>query len=192
MKNVILVTGLLSIGIFSCTSNEKQPRKAESDTLAKTTLITSDTMHKDEKPTVKEDVLLKEEALGPLSLGADMFYTNKVLGPWDSESEAEIWEVEGDEHKTLTYENGIIIDMAGKDDNYAINSVKITAPSDLTTRKGIKIGSTLSEVIAAYDKNIEKPISDSSKIVAGSVYGGLVFTIEKGKVASIFLGASAE
>ncbi|ANE50213.1 hypothetical protein [Flavisolibacter tropicus] len=192
MKNVILVTGLLSIGIFSCTSNENKPPKAESGTVTKTTLIAADTTLKSEEPATKENLFMKDEALGPLSFGADMFYTNKILGPADSESEAEIWGTDGVEHKTLTYENGIVIDMVSKDDNYTINSVKVTSSSDLATRKGIKIGSTLNEVLAAYNKNIERPIADSSKIIAGSIYGGLVFTMEKGKVASIFLGQSAE
>ena len=192
MKNNFLLTGILIVAMYSCTSNGKEPKETKTDTPAKATVVTTDTIPKAVTPAVKDEGFLKDEAIGDLSLGADMFFVNKILGPWDSESEPEIWEVDGDEHKSLTYESGMTIDMAGKSDNYVINSVKITAPSELTTRKGIKIGSTIQEVIAAYNKHIEKPITDSSVIVAGSVYEGLVFTIEKGKVASIFMGASAE
>ena len=59
--------------------------------------------------------------------------------------------------------------------------------------RGIHIGSTIVEVTTAYGKVENKEESESGKtFVAGSIYGGVIFTFTDGKVSQIFLGAAAE
>lgn len=71
--------------------------------------------------------------------------------------------------------------------------MRIEAPSTLKTAKGIGLGSTEAQVRAQYlrDINKEESISQQS-IVLGSIYGGVIFELEKNKVKSIFVGAAAE
>lgn len=90
---------------------------------------------------------------------------------------------------------GLEINMGSTAKNGPKTVWSITAGkgSDLVTKRGIKIGSTMEEVRKAYGdvEDKESPASKDS-FVAGSVYGGLIFTLNKGKVTQIFLGAAAE
>jgi hypothetical protein len=70
---------------------------------------------------------------------------------------------------------------------------KIEAPNTFKTQKGIGIGSSEAQVRAQYLRDINKEESTSQQtLVLGSMYGGVVFELENGKVTSIFVGASAE
>jgi hypothetical protein len=71
--------------------------------------------------------------------------------------------------------------------------IKLVSPSRLATKRGIKIGSSIEEVSFAYakEKDQEMSIPDQT-FVAGSIYGGLIFTFDQGRVSEIFLGAAAE
>ncbi len=68
-----------------------------------------------------------------------------------------------------------------------------SAPCTLATKAGITIGSPEAAVRKAYAKHVDpdEPAKGSS-FVAGSVYGGIIFNFEKGKVSRIFFGAAAE
>ena len=75
----------------------------------------------------------------------------------------------------------------------AIHSIAIAEPSTLKTARGIGLGATESEVETAYANEKEKFTSRSGEMfVAGSIYGGLLFSFEDGRVSEIFLGAAAE
>jgi hypothetical protein len=77
-----------------------------------------------------------------------------------------------------------------------INSIRITGPSKLPTKRGIRIGSTEQEVVDAYagaqDQDALYFSKKGKQFVAGSIYGGLIFSFTKGRVSEIFLGAGAE
>jgi hypothetical protein len=60
------------------------------------------------------------------------------------------------------------------------------------TSKGISIGSSYQEVEQAYKDYMNPEFSNRESIVAGSIYGGVVFSFEKGKVKSVFVGAASE
>lgn len=70
------------------------------------------------------------------------------------------------------------------------------AKCPLATSKGIKIGSAKTDVHRAYGAFEEKESRDSIKsrtFVAGSIYGGIIFSFGRdGKVNEIFFGAAAE
>ena len=67
------------------------------------------------------------------------------------------------------------------------------APSKLVTRNGAGIGTTEAEIIKAYGTYEDKENSKrGATFVVGSIYGGVIFTFEKGKVSEIFFGAAAE
>lgn len=74
-----------------------------------------------------------------------------------------------------------------------ISSIMIRPPSDLETSRGIHIGSTEQEAMEAYADHLDADYSVSGDtLVAGSIYGGLVFTFKDNLVESMFLGAGAE
>lgn len=75
----------------------------------------------------------------------------------------------------------------------AIANIKASAPCTLATKAGIKIGSPAAAVAKAYAGHLDKETPPTAQqLVVGSVYGGIIFEFEKGKVTSIFFGAAAE
>lgn len=74
----------------------------------------------------------------------------------------------------------------------SIFSVGVNESSSSKTSRGIGIGSTAEEVRRAYSGLVNAEESNDSTIIAGSVYGGLIFTLRNGKVIEIFMGAAAE
>lgn len=74
-----------------------------------------------------------------------------------------------------------------------LTDIEILAPSQIKTARGIGIGSTEAQVRAQYPHEINPEESMAQQtIVLGSIYGGVVFGLEKGKVKRIFVGAAAE
>jgi hypothetical protein len=86
---------------------------------------------------------------------------------------------------------------AGEKKTGAKTVALFTASKDcsLATTKGIKIGSSEADVRKAYvsfeDKENASAVQKGS-FVAGSIYGGIIFTFKDKKVSSIFFGAAAE
>lgn len=126
----------------------------------------------------------EKETLGNLAKGKDEI--------WDAFGEAvQPWSFIG---------SGFSADMVSGEIGApkTVLSITIEAPSALKTEHGIGIGSTKNEVIKAYaDYKTEKEEAEhleaeGNKRLVGSIYGGMVFTLEEGKVSRIFLGASAE
>lgn len=62
----------------------------------------------------------------------------------------------------------------------------------LKTARRIGIGSPLADVQKAYAAEYNKDESKPDIYVAGSIYGGLIFNFQGGKVSAFFLGAAAE
>ena len=90
---------------------------------------------------------------------------------------------------------GLLLGMISesKDGKQEIGSISLKSPSKLRTRRWIAIGNNEAEAAKAYHDSISKEDTVSGEsLVIGSVYGGLIFGIDKGKVQSIFLGAAAE
>lgn len=73
-----------------------------------------------------------------------------------------------------------------------VDRIKITSLSKLATERKIGIGSSAKEVRNAYSKAIDDSFSGKQRIVAGSIYGGLEFTLDNDSVSEIFLGTVAE
>ncbi len=74
-----------------------------------------------------------------------------------------------------------------------IESITVSRPSALATKKGIKIGSTKAAVVTAYKTHQNKELSQSSDgFAVGTAYALLMFDFADGRVSSIFLGVGAE
>ena len=108
----------------------------------------------------------------------------------------EWWGADGDYHQAWAAPAcGLTLDLSATESSgsQTLTAITLTRPSSWKTARGIGIGSTEAEVMTAYgrDRNAEES-QVGSLSVAGSVYGGLLFTFEAGRVTQIFLGAAAE
>lgn len=93
-------------------------------------------------------------------------------------------------------ECGVVLKMSSERKGGAktVESITIAAPSELSTTRGIHIGSTESEVVKAYGpyRDREGGTKKGKKFIAGSIYDGMIFDFKDGRVVKIFLGAAAE
>ena len=137
---------------------------------------------------------LMKENLGFITIGIADSDTVKMLGDPEQKSNARVWGADGLEHQRWYYRTqGIELDMIRKGSIQTVNMVTIKSPCDFKTHRGIQIGSSEVEVQRAYNKEINPQDSKSnSTIVAGTIYGGIIFSMKDGAVISIFIGAAAE
>jgi hypothetical protein len=140
--------------------------------------------------------LMKSERLGALKVGIQRKAALGILGSPFKSGKIEEWGADGMFHQELEFKSaGVILGMVSKSkgSTQTVESITAVAPSRLATAAGIRLGSTESEVIKAYRRHYNKEESTpGSHVVAGSIYGGLTFQIESGKVCQIFIGAAAE
>lgn len=142
------------------------------------------------------DAFLKSEQLGGLKLEMSEKAVLKLLGEPKKKGALVHQEADGMWVQDWSYPAaGLSLTMASEKKAGAktIAGITASAPCALTTKAGIKIGSPAAEVTKAYKKHLDKENPPTAtSIVAGSIYGGVIFTLEKGKVTTIFLGAAAE
>ena len=149
-------------------------------------------------PVVAADefALLKTERIGPLRIDLPEGEVERSIACKPRRGPVTRWEADGDYHQEWAYPDcGITLDMgtATPKNRQTIRAITLTRPSPWKTRRGIGIGGTEREVVAAYGRDREPKTSVPGKrLVAGTVYGGLVFTFHRGRVTRIFLGAAAE
>jgi len=91
---------------------------------------------------------------------------------------------------------GIVLKMSSpkKGAPKSISAITLTKPATFATGRGIRIGSTEQEVLAAYGRyrDADGDSKKGKRFVAGSVYDGIIFDFQDGTVVRIFLGAAAE
>ncbi|NHQ88010.1 hypothetical protein HA050_18020 [Iodobacter sp. HSC-16F04] len=142
-----------------------------------------------------EFALLREEKLGNLQIGLPEKEVIKTISCKEKRGPDKLWDADGAYHQEWFYTDcGITLDMVSEKKRGAkkIAAITIFAPSTLSTRRGIRIGSSMQDVMKAYKPYWNKEESDANHFIAGSIYGGIIFSQEKKKVKSIFLGAAAE
>jgi len=200
MKKVSIHLILVCVFSFGCTNNSPEKKPAADTLITATDNIISNSLPKADTVSVLENYdeigfeLLKTESIGELKIGLSGIKIKELIGEPEEKSKAEEWGADGEIHQNWIYKKeGVSLEMIGKDvSNQLINSITITAPFKFKTSRQIGIGSLIEEVKTAYDKEIDKSGSDSDNIVAGSVYGGIIFNFEEGKVKGVFIGSGAE
>ena len=140
--------------------------------------------------------LLKSEGFGNLRVDLGDQQVVGLLGEPKIRDQRVLWEADAFYHQTWRYpERGIVLDMVSEsaDDRRRIASIRVGPPSMLRTRRGVGIGDSYSDVEKAYSSDRDEENSDPPlTFVAGSLYGGLVFSFEERRVTQIFLGAAGE
>lgn len=194
------ISFLISIGILCCSCNSPSSDKTTgADSLSAITSATPGEIAAEDSvdlPAKNDDEigfeLLKSESIGDLKIGLSALKTKELIGEPAERSKAEKWEADGETHQNWLYtKEGITLEMIGEGDQM-INSISIIAPCNFKTKKQIGIGSSKEEVLKAYNITIDRSVGESDNITVGTVYGGLMFNFENGKVNSIFIGSSAE
>ena len=136
--------------------------------------------------------IMKNEAVGFLKIGLAAAEVLAGLGEPADKSPIRIWGADGLEHQKWRYPaKGIEFDMVKRDGAFLVNMISITTPCEYKTKQGIGIGSSVKEVQAAYPNQLNPAVNDT-KLVAGTVYGGIIFGMGGGAVSSIFIGAATE
>ena len=137
-----------------------------------------------------------KEQVGKLHLGLSEKEVKQIIPGQPTRGPEELWGADGEYHQEWKYPaDGITLGLVSekKGGPKSVGRITVTSPSTLATSKGIRIGSTEAEVGKAYGsfRNAE----DSKQFggfIAGSVFGGVMFTFQQGKVSRIFIGAAAE
>ncbi len=134
--------------------------------------------------------------IGKLHTGMPAAEIARVTGCVFTKSKFVSSEVDGNWHQTWSAPRcGLTLDLSTEDKKQPLKlfDMRVEAPSPLTTDRSIGIGSSESQVRAQYLREINKEESVSQEsIVLGSIYGGVIFKLEKGRVISMFVGAAAE
>jgi hypothetical protein len=139
------------------------------------------------------------ESLGGLHIGSHAAAAERLLGPPKGRGKSELWEADGLYHREWTYPAaGVVIGLSAPNSQgpWEVFSMHLKAPAKLMTGRGIGIGASRKEVLAAYGRAAEPGESGEpghSTLTVGTDYDALVFSLNgRNQVAEIFLGALAE
>lgn len=137
-----------------------------------------------------------KEQVGKLRYGLSEREVEKIIPDKPKRLLEKFWAADGNYHQEWQYPDaGITLDMVSekKGGPQSIGSMTITSPSTLKTQRGIGIGSTAAEVKEAYGRfRNDEDSKDFGGFIAGSIYGGVMFDFDQGRVSRIFVGAAAE
>lgn len=149
------------------------------------------------QPPKTEEFDLSSERVGGLRLGQPASEVEGIIACKPQKGKEQFMGATGEYVQTWKYPDcGLELDMSSerKGGRKTVASITLTSSGKLATGKGIHIGSTEAEVLSLYGKYKDKDgvTQKGKKFVAGSVFGGMIFTFKEGKVSGIFLGAAAE
>jgi hypothetical protein len=134
-------------------------------------------------------------SIGGLALGAPASLAIHRLGRPITQESPTYEGATGGYVSAWTFRGGVsLLMMAGAPRGpYTVRSIEVTAPSRWKTVEGIGIGNSLAEVKARFGTYVTPPTKDSppTSWLVGSIYGGLLLTVEHDSVTRMFLGAMA-
>lgn len=146
--------------------------------------------------SLRAEGMFENDSLGKLKLGQSSEAITKALGKPQSKGKDVEWEAIGEWVQEWHFpKHGLTLAMssAKKGGPKTVLSITAEAPCEFATSRGIQIGSPEAAVAKAYRDVQNKEDGEAGKLfVAGSIYGGVMFHLEKGKVSQIFIGAAAE
>lgn len=191
---IILAAAILSFLVTGCDSKKTEEKK---EIIKKDSIVSppTDTANTSAKRDTSSAAVPDLGGLGELRLEMTAAKITDLLGQPDSKSKAEEWGADGMLHQDWLYKNkGITLNMYGnkKGNDQAVFSITVTSPCTLTTQKKIGIGSSYTEVMNAYEKEMDPSATDKSIITIGSVYGGIIIDFKNDKAVKLFVGAAAE
>jgi hypothetical protein len=143
-----------------------------------------------------EEFQYDKEQIGKLHLDLSAKEVRQLIPGQPARGPEQLWGADGAYHQEWKYPAaGITLGMVAdkKGGPKSVEKITLTSPSLLATSKCIRIGSTEAEVNEAYGRFRNAGDSEHFNcFIAGSIFGGIMFYFEQGKVSQIFLGAAAE
>lgn len=140
--------------------------------------------------------LMRTIQFGTIRIGLSPRQVEQNLGPPAKKSPPTFSPATGEYSSAWNYPGRgieLVFDAPDEKAPGAIGQYTLKPPCMLVSAGEIGIGSTRSDIEKRYGNLINRTESSRGKtLVLGSVYGGVIFTLEKGKVISIFVGAAAE
>ncbi|WP_108869389.1 SH3 domain-containing protein [Aquimarina aquimarini] len=129
-----------------------------------------------------------------LKLGLTQKEVIKRIGVPSKKGEDQEWSAIPAYIQEWKYDNGITLHMESEsaDSKKTVFMITISEPCNYKNSKKIGINSSITDVLKSYTKYIDDLSFSENQIIAGSIYGGVIFGFENGKVSSIFIGAAAE
>ena len=140
--------------------------------------------------------LVQAEHLGSFALGLPEPETRARLACPSTTSPRTEWGADGLWHFEISAPGcGVTLGLSSptRDGPASVEAVTVRAPSRLTSARGIGVGSPEAVARAAYRHELDAEASrPGALLVAGSLYGGLLMHLDRGRVTELFLGAAAE
>lgn len=201
MKHIIISILLLCVLLSGCSKPADTEKPDMTEIAQVTQTANSGAEVKIETTAVLEsgaigygEFSMYDEKLGDLALGLDEQQVKNILGLPGMTTEPDYWGSDGLMHKTWEYpQMGIEIGFIESGRIYVVERISVRHPFEGATSRGISIGSSEADVIAIYGDYISEQDSQIGySIVVGSIYGGIIFSIENDIVTGIFIGAAAE
>lgn len=202
---LIPIVGLCACG--STKANTPQPIKSLDTTAAPTTQSIAPVVQKtlDEKEIAtraqltdeQKEACTKGESFGLLRL--DMT-TKELVERYSAplkKRPRQLYEANGDHVEEWIWEKqGLLVSMFANNMTDPVTGtyfLEVTAPFGEKTKKGISIGSTRQEVLAAYDTCLDQSSLSQEQIIVGSPFGdAMVFVTKESKVIKMMMGTLAE
>jgi len=216
-EKIVISLAIISLLIVACgqerspetqsnnkeTSIETEPQLNEDASSTDSELNHTDSPSEANQNSEIEDIgweLIEKEIFGGIKLGMDSVSIIKIIGQPDSATTITYWDADGGYHNEWFYHKlGLTIGMnripdqpENKYKGSLSDRMTLTPPSKLHTARKIRIGSSRREVLSNYKLAITDTVGFNNNLVAGTVYGGLMFQLEQDTVVRIFLGAAAE
>lgn len=85
----------------------------------------------------------------------------------------------------------VLLTAGAATEDGTVRGIWVRPPSTLQTDRGIGLGASAGQVHTAYGNTLD-PRGRADQLVAGSIYGGVTFTLASGRVVEIFVGPGAE
>jgi hypothetical protein len=138
--------------------------------------------------------LMRGESVGPVACGMPERDLRRLVGEPRRRGPRALEGATGLYVETWSFPSGLSVKMSAEDaaGPWRVSDVFVRRPSKLRTRRGVGVGASAELVRARYAGHLDDASSGAERLVAGSVYGGLIFRLRGGIVESIFLGAAAE
>lgn len=195
MFKIIKVVAL-AIAVTACSEPAEDSVSKHDSVRSNFSLASVTTSEVISQSDIDEFSLIREESFDGLKLDMEIAELTPLIDCGAIKGEPVFWEGIGEIIQEWDYpECGVKLQMSTADPNVSqiVSSIAISAPSKLSTARGIHIGSSESEVMAAYaDYEDTEHSAPGESFMAGSVYGGLIFSFEDDQVVRMFLGAGVE
>lgn len=210
MRHITVCLMSACVVFAGCKSGGDKPKDDGMDVVKEEVTATPDTPTSQPATTqvkytdpgcVEEDEMCRVDNMGKshvgwLDSGVTVAVMLEKLGEPDQKEARINEEATGDIYEIWIWtQKGVRADLSAPDMTAPVVSVRhftVTAPFDGKTERGIGIGSTEAEVLAAYPGVMDPNSRPGAQVIVGSIYGGMFFDIVDGNVTSIFVGAGAE